>query len=253
VKPYVLQPGTIPHRAYEWLAHQTRVRSDAGADRFTCTTAEFNEALNTGLDDATFITCLKKARDWGFFLVDHDHGANGRKRLRWALGDGKRAAIATFADDEGDDGPLHNAADIRIPSEPTSPLPTGQTVAIEKPAQDEPSRPRGRPPVPCPLGEVTGNGPGWTFNGKVAPPPPAPEPAPAPAWPLIRTGQTTAADPEAPRVHSAWPLIEHQPRPSEFMAGRTDDDCLIVERDGRRVRFTPDETRVIARVTRGIA
>jgi hypothetical protein len=257
VKPYVPPPGTIPFRALQWMSAQQAARDQAGADRFLCSTAEFNAALDTGMDDSTFITCLKKARDAGLFHVGHDKSpVTNRPRLVWSLGDGRRAPRL----EEDEDEPLHEGrADVRLPAAPASPFPTGERVSIEKPAADDrPYRGKsGRPPAapPAPPAET---GPGWKANASSFAPPPAPieaAPPPPPRPPAVQPWQLLGTTDDGQRldVRSAWPLIEHGPRPSEFLAGRTDGDCLVVERDGIRVRYTAEETRVIAKVTRGLA
>lgn len=272
MKPYVLQPGTIPHRAYEWIRARQAERDAAQADRFTCTTAEMNAALETGLDDASFITCLNKARYGGYFYIEREQGPNGRIRLRWSLGSGRPPPPPEPSDVDRYDAAIDGASqgleqrraapEIQPPATPVVPLPRGETVTIERPAKDNtPHRKPGRPPAPPPEPPAC-KGPGWKHNPAgdhrralsleapkmtegpskivVEPKPPAP----AAPWPQL-------GDP-LPDARAAWPLIVPGPRPTEFMAGRTDDGSLIVERAGVRVRYTPDETAVIACVTRGL-
>lgn len=116
---YRLQPGTIPHRVYNWLRMQPN-----GAEFSSAVLAE-----ELGIDPANIVPCLK---------TPYNHGViNGRQDDRrlwyWSLGDG--VPRAKPADDEPDE-----------PLQPRASKPAPDLLATPK----TPRKPKAVPPAGTP-------------------------------------------------------------------------------------------------------
>lgn len=113
---YRLQPGTIPHRVYNWLRMQPN-----GAEFSSAVLAE-----ELGIDPANIVPCLK---------TPYNHGViNGRQDDRrlwyWSLGDG--VPRAKPADDEPDE-PLQTRSGNPEPGAAASPK--AKTARKPKPSK----------------------------------------------------------------------------------------------------------------------